>query len=40
LPSGPHAVRAVFYLDITPAAVERALTLIADALRTLPVPRE
>jgi threonine aldolase len=33
LPSGPNAVRAVFYLDITDADVERASDLVGDALR-------
>jgi threonine aldolase len=37
LPSGPHAVRAVFYLDIAIEDAERAVAIIADALRALPV---
>jgi threonine aldolase len=37
LPSGAHAVRAVFYLDIKPAEVERAVAVISEALRALPV---
>lgn len=37
LPSGPNAVRAVFYLDIAPADAERALAIIAEVLRVLPV---
>lgn len=37
LPSGPNAVRAVFYLDITPKDVERALTIIIETLRALQV---
>lgn len=36
LPSGPDAVRAVFYLDIVPSDVDDALKIIADALRSLP----
>jgi threonine aldolase len=36
LPSGPDAVRAVFYLDIDAAATARALAIIAEALRSLP----
>ena len=32
LPVQAHAVRAVFYLDITPDAVDRALALAAEAL--------
>jgi threonine aldolase len=36
LPSGAHAVRAVFYLDIAPADAEQAVAIIADALRALP----
>ncbi|WP_247893998.1 threonine aldolase family protein [Azospirillum endophyticum] len=32
LPSGPHAVRAVFYLDITWDEARRALAIIADIL--------
>ena len=35
LPSGPNAVRAVFYLDISLSDVERASELIGDALRNL-----
>jgi threonine aldolase len=37
LPSGPDAVRAVFYLDINSAAVEQAVAMIRAALRVLPV---
>jgi hypothetical protein len=33
LPSGPNAVRAVFYLDISDSDVERASELIGEALR-------
>ncbi len=33
LPSGPIAVRAVFYLDITDSDVERACELVGEALR-------
>jgi nucleotide-binding universal stress UspA family protein len=36
LPSGPNAVRAVFYLDIAPAAAEQALAIIVEVLRALP----
>lgn len=32
LPSGPNAVRAVFYLDITQADVEAALSIIGETL--------
>jgi len=35
LPSGPDALRAVFYLDITDSDVERATELIGEALRQL-----
>jgi threonine aldolase len=33
LPAGPNAVRAVFYLDITDADMERAGELVGEALR-------
>jgi threonine aldolase len=36
LPSGPDAVRAVFYLDIAPEDVDRALRIIHETLRALP----
>jgi threonine aldolase len=35
LPSGPNAVRAVFYLDITESDVERASELFGKALHSL-----
>jgi threonine aldolase len=35
LPSGPNAVRAVFYLDITDSDVEQASELVGEALRHL-----
>ena len=35
LPSGPNAVRAVFYLDITDSDVERTSELVGEALRNL-----
>jgi len=35
LPSGPNAVRAVFYLDITNSDVERASELVGEALERL-----
>jgi threonine aldolase len=35
LPSGPDAVRAVFYLDITDSDVERAGELVGEALRNV-----
>jgi hypothetical protein len=35
LPSGPNAVRAVFYLDITHRDVERASELVGEALRNV-----
>jgi hypothetical protein len=35
LPSGPNAVRAVFYLDITDSDVERASELVGEALQHL-----
>ena len=35
LPSGPNAVRAVFYLDITDSDVQRASEVVGDALRHL-----
>jgi hypothetical protein len=35
LPSGPNAVRAVFYLDITDPDVERASELVGEALHSL-----
>jgi threonine aldolase len=35
LPSGPNAVRAVFYLDITGTDVERASELVGEALQNL-----
>ena len=35
LPSGPNAVRAVFYLDITNSDVERASELVGEALQHL-----
>ena len=34
LPTGPAAVRAVFYLDIGKEDVDRALAIIADAAKT------
>jgi threonine aldolase len=34
LPTGPAAVRAVFYLDIGNADVDRALAIVADAAKT------
>jgi threonine aldolase len=34
-PSGPNAVRAVFYLDITDSDVDRASELVGEALRNL-----
>jgi threonine aldolase len=36
LPSGPDAVRAVFYLDIAPQEVDKALSIIRETLRALP----
>jgi threonine aldolase len=36
LPSGPDAVRAVFYLDIDGAVTDQALAIVAEALRHLP----
>jgi hypothetical protein len=33
LPSGPNAVLAVFYLDISEGDVERASMLVGEALR-------
>jgi threonine aldolase len=38
LPSGPDAVRAVFYLDIGVEDAERALAITAETLRELPKP--
>lgn len=35
LPSGPDAVRAVFYLDIAPQDVDQALRIIHETLRAL-----
>ena len=35
LPSGPNAVRAVFYLDITDSDMERANEAVGEALRSL-----
>jgi hypothetical protein len=35
LPSGPNAVRAVFYLDTTDSDLERASELVGEALRHL-----
>ncbi|MBV9082701.1 MAG: aminotransferase class I/II-fold pyridoxal phosphate-dependent enzyme [Acidobacteriaceae bacterium] len=35
LPSGPNAVRAVFYLDIAESDVERASELVGEALRNV-----
>jgi threonine aldolase len=35
LPSGPNAVRAVFYLDITDSDVDRASELVDEALHSL-----
>jgi len=35
LPSGPHSVRAVFYLDISTAQVDAALGIIADSLTAI-----
>ena len=35
LPSGPNAVRAVFYLDITDRDAERASELVGEVLRSL-----
>jgi threonine aldolase len=40
LPSGPNAVRAVFYLDISDSDVERASDLIGQVLRNLESKRE
>ena len=41
LPSGPNAVRAVFYLDITDGDMERASEVVGEALRNLDrQPRE
>jgi threonine aldolase len=36
LPSGPNAVRAVFYLDIRQADLETPLSIIDDVLEELP----
>jgi threonine aldolase len=36
LPSGPDAVRAVFYLDITASDTDSALSIVADSLRQFP----
>jgi threonine aldolase len=38
LPSGPDAVRAVFYLDIAPQDVDRALRIVRETLQALPRP--
>jgi threonine aldolase len=38
LPSGPDAVRAVFYLDIAPQDADKALRIIRDTLQALPGP--
>ncbi|MFI6594683.1 threonine aldolase family protein [Nonomuraea sp. NPDC050536] len=35
LPSGPDGIRAVFYLDISPADTDRAIIIIAKTLATL-----
>lgn len=35
LPSGPDAVRAVFYLDISPDDAERAISIVGDVLNAL-----
>jgi len=35
LPSGPNAVRAVFYLDISDSDVERASEVVGEALQHL-----
>lgn len=35
LPSGPNAVRAVFYRDITDSDVDRASELVGEALVSL-----
>jgi threonine aldolase len=35
LPSGPDAVRAVYYLDIAPQAVEKALRIVHETMRAL-----
>jgi hypothetical protein len=35
LPSGLNAVRAVFYLDIAPAAADRAVAIIVEVLGAL-----
>ena len=40
LPSGPNAVRAVFYLDISDSDVGRASDLIGQVLRNLESKRE
>jgi threonine aldolase len=40
LPSGPNAVRAVFYLDIADSDVERAIELVGKALSGLERQRE
>jgi threonine aldolase len=37
LPFGPAAIRAVFYLDITPAEAEAALNIIRETLASLPM---
>ncbi len=36
LPSGPDAVRAVFYLDIAPRDVDEALSIVRETLRAPP----
>src|SRR6266481_657029 len=36
LPFGPDAVRAVYYLDIAPQDVEKALRIVHETVRALP----
>ena len=38
LPSGPNAVRAVFYLDVSPADGERAVGIVAETVEALRGP--
>jgi threonine aldolase len=40
LPSGPNAVQAVFYLDISDSDVERASEVVGEALQHLEQPPE
>ena len=35
LPSGPNAIRAVFYLDISDSEVDRGSELVGEALHSL-----